>query len=614
LVILGEFVRGAIAHAPVSIRRWKNLIIEEYPDDRISVWETLEPLAAEDLAALYRSVDFVVSTARSEGFGFVVAESMACGTVPIFPAYGATGEFAFGGALTLRGNEARADYSDKGFGEVGNWWEPDESHLTELLHEACAMDPEVRRTSSARAVKKITANYTWRHTGFAIARALRTLQNPEFRSADRVPSPLPRTRSLDPRLAWLKRGSAAPRLPDVKAAPEWLPKPSPVRRAGVLCVGYVEAALGLGQSFRDLLTSMEGMSIPFRVYPFNVNVETRRIGPFMAERYDKGGRYDVNLIQTAPDQLPSAIRELGPLRMSGSYNILRTFWELARAPREWEVSLRDVHEIWVPNDFVAAAFKESFQGPIINVPEPILVDRIQKFDRSHFGMREGRFYFLFSFDYFSSAARKNPLAVLRAFHAAFPSNARNVGLVIKSVGPTEGASDVAREIAAAAAADSRICVIDVPMSRDEMLSLIESADCYVSLHRSEGFGLGMAEAMLLRRPVVGTNYSGNTGFLSDDTGFPVTFAMVPVRPGEYPFHEGQFWAEPDQADAVRLMRLVVDDPMERERRAGNAKAFMRTHHTAKAVHLAVERRLSDILAERGHPLIKALDAASGYSG
>ncbi len=125
----------------------------------------------------------------------------------------------------------------------------------------------------------------------------------------------------------------------------------------------------------------------------------------MAERYDKEGRYDVNLIQTAPDQLPYAIRELGPLRTNGTYNILRAFWELPRAPREWEVILRDVHEIWAPNDFVAAAFKESFHGPIINVPEPILVDRMQKFDRSHFGMREGRFYFLFSFDYFSFPRR-----------------------------------------------------------------------------------------------------------------------------------------------------------------------------------------------------------------
>jgi glycosyltransferase involved in cell wall biosynthesis len=597
LIILGEFVRGALAHAPVSLRRWKNLIIEDYPDDRISAWETLEPLTADDLATLYRSVDFVVSTARSEGFGFVVAESMACGTVPIFPAYGATGEFAFEDALTLRGNEARADYSDKGFGEVGNWWEPEGSHLTQLLHEACAMDQEGRRTLSARAVKKITANYTWRHTGFAIARALRTLQIPELRPADRAPSPLAQTPALGPWPAWLKRGSA---VPDAKPAPVWLPKPLPVHRAGVLCVGYVEAALGLGQSFRGMLASMEGMSIPFSIYPFNVAVEKRRLGPFMAERYDKEGRYDINLIQTAPDQLPSAIRELGSLRTNGAYNILRAFWELPRAPREWGASLRDVHEIWVPNDFVAAAFRDCFHGPIINVPEPILVDRMQTFDRSHFGMREERFYFLFSFDYFSFPSRKNPLAVLRAFQAAFPPDVQNAGLIIKSVGPTESAPNVAGEIAAAACADPRICVIDAPMSRDEMLSLIECSDCYVSLHRSEGFGLGMAEAMLLGRPVVGTDYSGNTAFLSDETGFPVDFALVPVRPGEYPFHEGQYWADPDQVDAIRLMRLVLDNPAERERRAVNASAFMATHHAAKTVRLAVERRLIDILAERGH--------------
>ena len=84
-------------------------------------------------------------------------------------------------------------------------------------------------------------------------------------------------------------------------------------------------------------------------------------------------------------------------------------------------------------------------------------------------------------------------------------------------------------------------------------------------------------------------------------GFPVAFAMVPVRPGEYPFHEGQFWAEPDQADAIRLMRLVIDNPTERERRVVNASAFMRTHHTAKTVHLAVERRLIRYSRGKGTP-------------
>jgi glycosyltransferase involved in cell wall biosynthesis len=208
LIVLGEFVRGALIRAPISIRRWKNLIIEDHPEERISLWENSQPLTSDDLAALYRSVDFVVSTARSEGFGFVVAESMACGTVPIFPAYGATGEFAFEDALMLRGREAKADYSDKGFGEVGNWWEPDASHLTELLHKACAMDQETRRTLSARAVRKITANYTWRHTGFGIARALQQLQKPNSTLADSQRPPQPQTGGSNPRLAWVKRGIA----------------------------------------------------------------------------------------------------------------------------------------------------------------------------------------------------------------------------------------------------------------------------------------------------------------------------------------------------------------------------------------------------------------------
>ena len=150
----------------------------------------------------------------------------------------------------------------------------------------------------------------------------------------------------------------------------------------------------------------------------------------------------------------------------------------------------------------------------------------------------------------------------------------------------------------AAHEDRRIKIIDRILSRDEVLSLVRQSDCYVSLHRAEGFGLGMAEAMAFGMPVIGTNYSGNTDFLSESTGFPVPYTLRPVQPGEFPFEDGQFWAEPDEATAAVIMRRIFDDPQERQIRGAAGKAFIETRYSRKNVGEIAKRRFQQILTTR----------------
>jgi glycosyltransferase involved in cell wall biosynthesis len=187
---------------------------------------------------------------------------------------------------------------------------------------------------------------------------------------------------------------------------------------------------------------------------------------------------------------------------------------------------------------------------------------------------------------------------VRAFQTAFPDPAERVGLVIKSTNATDQHLEIRLAILEAARADRRIKVIDQLFSRDEMLALLRQSNCYVSLHRSEGFGLGMAEAMALGKPVIGTDYSGNTEFLSALTGFPVSFTMRPVQPGEYIFSEGQSWAEPDNVAAAEAMRRVFHDPQERQRRAASGKAFVEAHYGRDTVGRIAAQRLNEILTVR----------------
>jgi glycosyltransferase involved in cell wall biosynthesis len=367
---------------------------------------------------------------------------------------------------------------------------------------------------------------------------------------------------------------------------------------GVLFIGYIEAGLGLGESLRGLVRSVATTNMPFALYPFNSGVESRFIGQFQDDRYDRRRRYQVNVIEVAADQVPTIFREVGRRKTLDSYNILRTYWELPRAPAQWANMLKGIHEIWVPNHFVESAFRGIFDGPIVVVPPCVEIDAEVVLQRDHFRLHPDTFYFMFSFDYFSYPARKNPLAVLRAFQLAFPKRTENVGLVLKSTGTATLYPEIRSIILQAAESDPRIHVIDRMFSRDEMVSLIAQSDCYVSLHRSEGFGLGMAEAMALGKPVVGTDFSGNTDFLSEHTGFPVPCTLRPVQPGEYVFSDGESWAEPDEAAAAQVLRHVFHDTAERERRAAAGKCAI----DARYGRLNVGR----IAAERLHAITQTL--------
>ena len=375
---------------------------------------------------------------------------------------------------------------------------------------------------------------------------------------------------------------------------KWVIERSKAKHTRVLFIGYAEAALGLGVSFRSMLMALEKASMPFSIYPFSANVETRLIGSFLKHKYDITGCYEINVAYMAVDQLTVLREKLHYQIKQARYNILRTYWELPCAPREWSALLEGIDELWVPNAYVAQTFKGIYRGHITIIPVSVDVSRIKNYDRAWFNLSPGTFYFLFSFDYFSGLARKNPLAVVHAFSKAFPHRCENVGLLIKSVGPTELGLNVSRQLRCAAINDSRIRVLHGEMERDEMLSLIEQSDCYASLHRAEGFGMGMAEALAFGKPVIGTDFSGNREFLTDLTGFPVPYTLRPLLPGEYHGGDNQFWAEPNVKVAAEQMRRVFLDREESDRRCIEGKKLIASRYAGERVAQLIKARLLEI--------------------
>jgi glycosyltransferase involved in cell wall biosynthesis len=212
----------------------------------------------------------------------------------------------------------------------------------------------------------------------------------------------------------------------------------------------------------------------------------------------------------------------------------------------------------------------------------------------------GRFVFLFTFDFLSVFERKNPLAIVEAFSKAFTPSEGPV-LVVKSV--NGDLRRLGRDRVRLAAADRPdIVLIEDYLTNDERDALLARADAYVSLHRAEGFGLTMAEAMILGKPVIATGYSGNLDFMTEENSFLVPYEMAEVPPGCEPYLPGTPWAEPDVDVAARLMRQVVDEPDLAAAKAAVAQADIARTHGLDVAAAFVERRFEALAAARRHKL------------
>ena len=231
----------------------------------------------------------------------------------------------------------------------------------------------------------------------------------------------------------------------------------------------------------------------------------------------------------------------------------------------------------------------------MHMPLPLTFTPPPAAARSSFTLPDETFLFFFAFAFFSFIERKNPLAVVRAFRRAFRmmKGADKVKLVIKTLN-AEVVPEKNRELREALRDDPDIILIDQALSREKTLQLINACDAVVSLHRSEGLGLIVAEAMALGKPVIATDYSATTELVSPRTGWPVDFKLVPVGDGEYPFWEDQVWAEVDEDHAVWQMRQVYQDSVESSLRVQAARAFLDQNYSADACAQRLRRRFDEL--------------------
>ena len=364
---------------------------------------------------------------------------------------------------------------------------------------------------------------------------------------------------------------------------------------GVNAIGYMSGEFSLAESARAMVTAVQAAEIPCVVNSIRNDLRFQRAQAALAVREDNP--YRVNLVHFNPQESSIVFAHKGWDYFKGRYNIGVWYWELPTFPRLWLSDFDLYHEIWVTSAFCEEAIKAVSPVPVTRVVHPIIIDdaRIVR-DRAPFGLPDDRFIFFYAFDFISRAERKNPLAIVQAFRRAFTDEPGAL-LVLKCVNAHLFPDEMRRLAVAAEGLNVRF--MDRLLTRAEMISLMASVDSYVSLHRAEGLGLGMAESMYLGKPVIATGYSGNLDFMTPDNSFLVEYRLVDADPAYGYFAKGSQWAEADVAHAAECMRIVYTDRARAAAIGARGAADIRSRMTPHVCGAQIKARLSEVPGLRG---------------
>jgi glycosyltransferase involved in cell wall biosynthesis len=369
---------------------------------------------------------------------------------------------------------------------------------------------------------------------------------------------------------------------------------------GVNVYGYAFAESGTGQIVRSVVAALAAEGIPYAVMPFTQTISRqqrvfRDLGTAVPS-------FDTNLICVNADQVPLFFEIMRGQLLPAARNIGLWAWEVEDLPAAMAASERHLDEVWGISNFTAAALARCLTKPVRALPLPVVVPEVRRRSRAELGMPEG-FLYLFCFDYDSVFRRKNPLAVVAAFRQAFAERG-DVVLYIKTTNAERHAPE-SEALLAAARGCANIVIRDAYVTTDDYVSMLDACDCYVSLHRSEGFGLTVAEAMALGKPVISTAYSATLEFANQSNSFPVPGPLVEVGDdaAPYPFHSR--WADPVITAAAEQMVRVYTDRSEAAAVGARARADIHALHGPSARGPLLRR-----LLEQSHRRRHALTAHS----
>ncbi|QVL31042.1 glycosyltransferase [Telmatocola sphagniphila] len=358
---------------------------------------------------------------------------------------------------------------------------------------------------------------------------------------------------------------------------------------GANVLAHFRYASGLQEAALNTVRALEAVKLP----------HTLRDVP-VAKSLDQPGRehllgqevFDFSLLHLAP--IPNPVLhypKAGLWQRPGVHRAGIWYWELEVIPEEWPAHARELNEIWAPTRFIHQAMSKVMPVPVVPMLPGVPVPVAPQLPRQNFGLDPNKFLFLFMFDMNSVMERKNPLGLIEAYRRAF-GNSRSTQLAIKVSRGKSDPESYARLTAAAATVGG--VLIDRVMTREECYGLMNCCDAYVSLHRSEGFGLTIAEAMLLGKPVVATAYSGNLDFNTPENSKLIPFDLIPITQASPVYPKGGYWAEPSISAAAEAMKWLYEDAAGRQAIARRGEADARKILSLEAYGHRIQSHLREL--------------------
>jgi glycosyltransferase involved in cell wall biosynthesis len=363
----------------------------------------------------------------------------------------------------------------------------------------------------------------------------------------------------------------------------------------ICVIGYLKAETGVGHAGRMVVSSLKNIGIPTQGYNETLNVMARQAETTVDELLTQKINSPIQIYNINADQLGLVRNHLKRKINNSAYKINMPFWELSKFPQPWLKNYQGINEVWAASRFIQATLQKVLSIPVFWLPPAVTLTKFAPRSRRYFELPQNAFLFHYNFDFSSFATRKNPQAAIKAYRLAFRNyqTVIDTALVIKTRGYDPKGKSLA-QLQEFTANEPDIYILNQDMTYDETLALINCCDCYISLHRSEGFGYTPAEAMLLEKPVIATDYSGTKDFINQDTGFPVNYQLIPVKENEYPFWQDQTWAEPDLNHAAWLMRKMITDEAQTKAIACQGKAKILNDYSLEKIGKLYRARLKEI--------------------
>lgn len=374
-----------------------------------------------------------------------------------------------------------------------------------------------------------------------------------------------------------------------------------------ILVGHPFSPIGMGEHIRCSWRAFQaaGLTLPIRdIYSLESRSDQafeHEFGRRLVRKLSPG----INIFHMNGDEVEQSLGHIGRDLPPGAYNIIYPVWELSIYPQEWAKQLDRFDEVWATSKFVFDSVSKAVSRPVFHMSLATDVRLTSFLGHGYFGLPENSYLFLFYFDFRSWIDRKNPFAAIKAFEkvcAARPG--ADIRLVIKVNRPGDSSPQEAgfprfmRAMEQSKHADN-VIIIDKILTDNEIKNLVRCCDCFVSLHRSEGYGRGMAEAMFLGKPVIATGYGGNLDFMNETNSCLVPYKLIDVQEGQYPYAKGQVWAEPDIDHAVYYMLKLLDGRDYGRKLGEIASRHIRTYFSYRAIGLRYKDRLEEILQKTG---------------